>query len=516
MLAKKAPRKSGPIIGIPNLKDTNVSTKLIQDLYLKIRTEVQSAIYNDKYNPNNLTEELTERQKEEIEDEIEDEASLAVERVESVVTTEIFDLLFSQSDDDKVKDDELASRIAALNMLDLNLNHLGVEVQDHKHFENHDEHQAQLLVKHGLENVVNICGQTLQKICGCLSPAEKVDIIIQAHKNIVDGLSNLPKISLKHDNKDENERKDESKDEEKFTSSADLILPLLIFSVVKSNPFQLVSNLLFIQRFRAEGMMSGEASYALVNVTAAIEFLRSVDLSELGLGDSYRIIGFNEELTQNKRMNKVDNDQSEELSSKIRTKVTAEIGDLAGSANKVLSGVVDSSWGALRGLMNQNEQQQKSTPTIIKTDDGLTSSPVNSRPSSLFNRRTSSISVASIAAGVANIASSNKDKDKEREMTNVNNNNSNNNNNNTNNTNIPSSQSFDFQHKRNDSDGRSVRSFSSFNESLGDRMNITNRLASIPGLGRLSVNSQQQPGMNENNFSVSPSQTSFVSFTNFE
>ena len=164
--------------------------------------------------------------------------------------------------------------------------------------------------------------------------------------------------------------------------------------------------------------------------------------------------------------------------------------------------------------MNQNEQQQKSTPTIIKTDDGLTSSPVNSRPSSLFNRRTSSISVASIAAGVANIASSSKDKDKEREMTNVNNNNSNNNNN-INNTNIPSSQSFDFQHKRNDSDGRSVRSFSSFNESLGDRMNITNRLASIPGLGRLSVNSQQQPTINENNFSVSPSQTSFVSFTKF-
>jgi hypothetical protein len=66
--------------------------------------------------------------------------------------------------------------------------------------------------------------------------------------------------------------------------SGDILLPFLIFAVVKANPPDLVSQLLFIQRFRNE-RVGGEESYCLTNFMAVAEFLENVDLVALGLED---------------------------------------------------------------------------------------------------------------------------------------------------------------------------------------------------------------------------------------
>ena len=71
--------------------------------------------------------------------------------------------------------------------------------------------------------------------------------------------------------------------------SGDVLLPLIIFSVVKCNPPHLVSNLLFIQRFRNQSV-GGEESYCLINLMAVAEFLENVDMAGLGLGDSEKVI----------------------------------------------------------------------------------------------------------------------------------------------------------------------------------------------------------------------------------
>lgn len=68
--------------------------------------------------------------------------------------------------------------------------------------------------------------------------------------------------------------------------SGDVILPLMIFAVVKANPPRLVSNLLYIQRFRRESAAGGEEGYCLINLMAVAEFLENVDLEALGLGDN--------------------------------------------------------------------------------------------------------------------------------------------------------------------------------------------------------------------------------------
>jgi len=73
--------------------------------------------------------------------------------------------------------------------------------------------------------------------------------------------------------------------------SGDVLLPMIIFSVVKANPPHLVSNLLFTQRFRNQSI-GGEESYCLINLMAVADFLENVDLAALGLVDSDKVMRF--------------------------------------------------------------------------------------------------------------------------------------------------------------------------------------------------------------------------------
>lgn len=87
-------------------------------------------------------------------------------------------------------------------------------------------------------------------------------------------------------------------------------------------------------------------------------------------------------------------------SSRLRGRVfqvTEMAGSAADSANKVLTGVVDSSWTALRGLMGTNADQQ------AMLDDPAASDSTVPRPN-MRPRQASSFSLASVTASVASIA----------------------------------------------------------------------------------------------------------------
>lgn len=74
------------------------------------------------------------------------------------------------------------------------------------------------------------------------------------------------------------------------TVSGDVLLPLLIFAVVKSNPPRLVSHLLFTQRYRNAAFAGGEEGYCLINLMAVVEFLENVDLGAVGVGDGVGVV----------------------------------------------------------------------------------------------------------------------------------------------------------------------------------------------------------------------------------
>lgn len=73
------------------------------------------------------------------------------------------------------------------------------------------------------------------------------------------------------------------------TVNSDVLLPIIIFSVVKANPVNLVSHLLYVQRYRSR-KVGGEESFCLINFLAVVEFLEHVDLQALGLGPADRVL----------------------------------------------------------------------------------------------------------------------------------------------------------------------------------------------------------------------------------
>ncbi|KAG9711965.1 hypothetical protein KCU86_g25197, partial [Aureobasidium melanogenum] len=92
-------------------------------------------------------------------------------------------------------------------------------------------------------------------------PLGKLQMLTEAHKSIVETLSRIFPSS----------------------SSADEVLPTLIYTLMTSPPetINVISNLHFIQLFRARAKVDGEAAYCLVNLEAAISFLETVDLASL-------------------------------------------------------------------------------------------------------------------------------------------------------------------------------------------------------------------------------------------
>ncbi|KXN87301.1 hypothetical protein AN958_08990 [Leucoagaricus sp. SymC.cos] len=92
-------------------------------------------------------------------------------------------VLFTQPQtDDSSHDTTLSNRIAALNLLDLTLEHLDIAVDNES--------------KPEVDNVVKACGAKLCKLDSVHVPKEKARILVDAHQLVADGLSKFPPIQL--------------------------------------------------------------------------------------------------------------------------------------------------------------------------------------------------------------------------------------------------------------------------------------------------------------------------------
>ncbi|PGG98676.1 hypothetical protein GX51_06683 [Blastomyces parvus] len=150
---------------------------------------------------------------------------------------------------DEVRDEKLRSKTAALALVGIGLKDLGIENWD--------------LNGEGSEasNFLGSARESLIKMNDEKFPLGKLHHLTAAHKAIVDTLTIVLPSS----------------------SSADEILPTLIYTLITTpaEGINIISNLLFIQRFRASSRLDGEAAYCLTNLEAAISFLENVDLNSL-------------------------------------------------------------------------------------------------------------------------------------------------------------------------------------------------------------------------------------------
>lgn len=112
---------------------------------------------------------------------------------------------------DAADDDALSSRVAGLGLLQLTLTHLGLDLDPEgaePDFEDDLTSQEGRLtvdelhtIQTNLDELVKLCGAEMKKLSDAdrRSPAAKLDILIQAHKLIVDKLSNLPPIPMRRE-----------------------------------------------------------------------------------------------------------------------------------------------------------------------------------------------------------------------------------------------------------------------------------------------------------------------------
>lgn len=195
------------------------------------------------------------------------EATERLDTIETYICTQLYDTLFTNPEGDEAMQDEaLESRIAALNLLDLDLKHLGVSVENAQD-------------KTELDKIVKEAGSQLQQLNSIMGAKEKLEALVKTHEIIVDAIERFAErhrnaTTLDSDAEVVQEMKQAMstvEEEEKLNSitsaNADVLLPILIFTIVKSNPTNFLSNLKFIQRYRrAEELYSGQTSYCLTNM----------------------------------------------------------------------------------------------------------------------------------------------------------------------------------------------------------------------------------------------------------
>ena len=188
---------------------------------------------------------------------LEAKRSLLEEAVERRLCEGIYDRLYRhKSTQDEAMDDKLRSKTAALALVGIGPADLGVDLGEgpepsSEAIANKTKELAQML-EGARKDVVHMYESKY--------PLGKLNRLKAAHRSIVDALAHFHP-----------------------SASADEIMPMLIFTLITLPPEDLnvISDIHFIQNFRWEPKLTGEAAYCLTNLEAAISFLQTVDLATL-------------------------------------------------------------------------------------------------------------------------------------------------------------------------------------------------------------------------------------------
>ncbi|TQN67075.1 Vacuolar protein sorting-associated protein 9b, partial [Colletotrichum shisoi] len=161
-----------------------------------------------------------------------------------------------KSTQDEAQDSKLRSKTAALALVGIGPADLGIDLGE-------DASQTPEAAAEKAEEIRKSLEQARRDLILMNEkryPLGKVHHLKAAHKSIVETLAQFHP-----------------------SASADEIMPMLIFTLITLPPEHLnvISDLHFIQHFRWEPKLTGEAAYCLTNLEAAISFLETVDLSTL-------------------------------------------------------------------------------------------------------------------------------------------------------------------------------------------------------------------------------------------
>ncbi|KAJ1825952.1 hypothetical protein LPJ56_002426 [Coemansia sp. RSA 2599] len=254
-----------------------------------------------------------------------------VECVEKLVLEAVYLRIFAPwSSDDRASDEAFAAKVAALNVAGISLDHLGLKSSSESR-----------------RDLLRICAETgelLGRMDRVRSPAEKLKLIVDAHRRVVDRMDRLNERTRTMRGKDgggSDAGAEASAPADLL--SADSILPLLIYSVVKANPPRFISNLRFVQRFRTRALLASQFEYCMTNVEAVASFVGSFDARKLG-GSSDTSSGALDRAVASPALNALHNLLVNNVVSSVGIDVVQGVAD---GGKKVAVGVYDATLGKL-------------------------------------------------------------------------------------------------------------------------------------------------------------------------
>ena len=173
-----------------------------------------------------------------------------------------------RSTQDEAEDEKLRSKTAALALVGIGLEDLGICLSGGGGGTgsagggggDYSEEAAKKTEQEEVGPWLQVAREYLVRMHEKRYPHGKLNMLKAAHKSIVETLSRFHP-----------------------SASADEVMPMLIYTLITMPPESLhvISDARFMQRFRWEAKLTGEAAYCLTNLEAAIGFLETVDLSTL-------------------------------------------------------------------------------------------------------------------------------------------------------------------------------------------------------------------------------------------
>lgn len=131
------------------------------------------------------------------------------------------------------------------------------------------------LINGKLHSFIVLSAKELAKINQYRSPRDKMVCVLNSCK-VLFGL-------LKHNNK--------------LNGGADHFVPLLIFTLLKSDVPHLISNVRYIERFRFPSFLMGENAYYLSTLQGAVNFILDMDIDSISILETDK--DFNKKYSQN-------------------------------------------------------------------------------------------------------------------------------------------------------------------------------------------------------------------------
>ncbi|KAH0851914.1 hypothetical protein HID58_094383 [Brassica napus] len=179
----------------------------------------------------------------------EDELDSAGDGLEKYVMTKLFPRVFASNTEDVISDEKLFQKMSLVQQF------ISPEYLD---------------IKPTFQNETSwlLAQKELQKINMYKAPRDKLVCVLNCCKVINNLLLNASIASNEN------------------TPGADEFLPVLIYVTIKANPPQLHSNLLYIQRYRRESKLVGEAAYFFTNILSAESFISNIDAKSLSMDEA--------------------------------------------------------------------------------------------------------------------------------------------------------------------------------------------------------------------------------------